>query len=109
MCLRFAGGDARLARDFDGPGREYRGRRCGVDEPGSVPDRGALGIQDGQPAAYRRLVPRWISLPALEDDHGESSTTHVEEDEHVRADASMEAMTKLPPVFSKTGTITEGN
>ena len=30
-------------------------------------------------------------------------------DEHVRPDADMAAMAKLPPVFSKTGTVTAGN
>ena len=35
--------------------------------------------------------------------------TRMEKDEHVRPDASMEGMAKLPPVFSKTGTITAGN
>jgi len=35
--------------------------------------------------------------------------TRMEKDEHVRPDASMGGMAKLPPVFSKTGTITAGN
>jgi acetyl-CoA C-acetyltransferase len=35
--------------------------------------------------------------------------TRIEKDEHVRADATLEGMAKLPPVFSKTGTITAGN
>ena len=30
-------------------------------------------------------------------------------DEHVRPDVTMEALAKLPPVFSKTGTVTAGN
>ncbi len=33
----------------------------------------------------------------------------LETDEHVRADVTPEKMAKLPPVFSKTGTITAGN
>jgi len=33
----------------------------------------------------------------------------VEKDEHVRPDITLEQMAKLPPVFSKTGTITAGN
>jgi len=37
------------------------------------------------------------------------NVTLVEKDEHVRADASRESLAKLPPVFSKTGTITAGN
>ncbi len=37
------------------------------------------------------------------------NVTRLENDEHVRADATLEGMAKLPPVFSKTGTITAGN
>jgi acetyl-CoA C-acetyltransferase len=33
----------------------------------------------------------------------------VEKDEHIRPDITLEQMAKLPPVFSKTGTITAGN
>ncbi len=36
-------------------------------------------------------------------------TTTFSRDEHPFADASMEKLAKLPPVFSKTGTITAGN
>jgi acetyl-CoA C-acetyltransferase len=39
---------------------------------------------------------------------GKRATT-VERDEHVRADASLEEMAKLKPVFKKDGTITAGN
>jgi acetyl-CoA C-acetyltransferase len=35
--------------------------------------------------------------------------TRMEKDEHVRSDATTEAMAKLPPVFSTSGTITAGN
>jgi acetyl-CoA C-acetyltransferase len=35
--------------------------------------------------------------------------TRIEKDEHVRPDVTLEALRKLPPVFSKTGTITAGN
>ncbi|MGB0037233.1 MAG: thiolase family protein [Candidatus Acidiferrales bacterium] len=37
------------------------------------------------------------------------SVTRLEKDEHVRPDATLEALGKLPPVFSKTGTVTAGN
>jgi acetyl-CoA C-acetyltransferase len=36
-------------------------------------------------------------------------TTVVDRDEHVRADASLEAMAQLRPVFRKDGTVTAGN
>jgi acetyl-CoA C-acetyltransferase len=46
-----------------------------------------------------------VSVPVGE---GRRATT-VERDEHVRADASLEEMAKLKPVFRKEGTITAGN
>ncbi len=40
---------------------------------------------------------------------GKKGATVFARDEHLFADASMEKMAKLPPVFSKTGTITAAN
>jgi acetyl-CoA C-acetyltransferase len=40
---------------------------------------------------------------------GKKGTTSFGRDEHPFADSSMEKLAKLPPVFSKTGTITAGN
>jgi len=37
------------------------------------------------------------------------NVTRLEKDEHVRADVTLEALAKLPPVFSKTGSISAGN
>jgi acetyl-CoA C-acetyltransferase len=37
------------------------------------------------------------------------NVTRVEKDEHVRPDVTLEKLTKLPPVFSKTGTVSAGN
>jgi len=37
------------------------------------------------------------------------AVTRLEKDEHVRPDVTLEALAKLPPVFSKTGTVTAGN
>ena len=35
--------------------------------------------------------------------------TRLEKDEHVRADVTLDALAKLPPVFSKTGSVSAGN
>ena len=40
---------------------------------------------------------------------GKKGTTTFSRDEHPFSDASMEKLAKLPPVFSKTGTISAGN
>jgi acetyl-CoA C-acetyltransferase len=37
------------------------------------------------------------------------NVTRLDKDEHVRADVTLEALAKLPPVFSKTGSVTAGN
>ncbi len=37
------------------------------------------------------------------------TVSRVEKDEHVRPDVTLQSLGKLPPVFSKTGTITAGN
>ena len=37
------------------------------------------------------------------------NVTRLEKDEHVRADVTLEGLAKLPPVFSKTGSISAGN
>lgn len=37
------------------------------------------------------------------------NVTRVDKDEHVRADVTLEKLAKLPPVFSKTGTVSAGN
>jgi acetyl-CoA C-acetyltransferase len=37
------------------------------------------------------------------------NVTRVDKDEHVRADVTLEKLEKLPPVFSKSGTVTAGN
>lgn len=37
------------------------------------------------------------------------NVVRVDKDEHVRPDVTREQMAKLPPVFSKTGTVTAGN
>ena len=37
------------------------------------------------------------------------NVTRLDKDEHVRADVTLEALAKLPPVFSKTGSVSAGN
>jgi len=61
--------------------------------------RAARAWEDGRFAA--EVVPVTLG-------EGKRRAT-VERDEHFRADASMEAMAKLKPVFRKDGTITAGN
>jgi acetyl-CoA C-acetyltransferase len=48
-------------------------------------------------------------IVSIERTDKKGKTTRIEADEHVRPDVSLEGMAKLPPVFSKTGTITAGN
>ncbi len=48
-------------------------------------------------------------IVAVERTDKKGKVVRVEKDEHVRSDVTLEGMAKLPPVFSKTGTITAGN
>lgn len=47
------------------------------------------------------IVP--VELP------GKGAPTVFSQDDHLRAGATLESMSRLPPVFSKTGTVTAGN
>ncbi|MGH8650386.1 MAG: acetyl-CoA C-acyltransferase, partial [Burkholderiales bacterium] len=60
----------------------------------------------GRATAECRFQAEMIPIQ-LKDKKG--SARQLEQDEHVRTDATLESMSKLPPVFSKTGTITAGN
>jgi acetyl-CoA C-acetyltransferase len=48
-------------------------------------------------------------IVAIEKTDKKGNVMRLEKDEHVRPDATMESLGKLPPVFSKTGAITAGN
>ena len=45
----------------------------------------------------------------IEKTNKKGKVARLEKDEHVRPDVTLEALAKLPPVFSKTGTVTAGN
>jgi len=53
----------------------------------------------------------WFSreIAPVEKTDAKGRTTRIEKDEHVRPDVTMEGLAKLPPSFSKSGTITAGN
>ncbi len=46
---------------------------------------------------------------AIEKTDRKGNRVAVTKDEHVRPDATLDSMAKLPPVFSRTGTVTAGN
>lgn len=48
-------------------------------------------------------------ITPIEKTDKKGNAVRLEKDEHVRPDVTPEALAKLPPVFSKTGTITAGN
>ncbi len=62
--------------------------------------RAARAQQEGR--FSREVVP-------VEVKDKKGNVTRVEKDEHVRPDVTLEKLAKLPPVFSKTGTVTAGN
>jgi acetyl-CoA C-acetyltransferase len=60
-------------------------------------------------AARAIAAERFVAEIAPVTIEGKKGTTTFARDEHPFADASMEKLAKLPPVFSKTGTISAGN
>jgi len=65
--------------------------------------------------SHRRAAQAWSEcrfkneVVPVERRDKKGNVVRVERDEHFRADATLAGMAKLPPVFSKTGTITAGN
>ncbi len=79
---------------------EYEITRAEQDEYALASNRRAARAWDERRFA-REVIPVTVG-------EGKRAVT-VERDEHFRADASLEAMAKLKPVFRKDGTITAGN
>ncbi len=73
-------------------------------------EQDAYALESHQRAARASAECRFeAETVAVECADKKSSVTHITKDEHVRPEVTLEAMAKLPPVFSKTGTITAGN
>ena len=70
-------------------------------------DRFALASQ--QKASAAQKAGRFTDEIAPVTVKGRKGDTVVDQDEYIRHDSSMEAMTKLRPAFSKDGTVTAGN
>ena len=76
--------------------------------PREEQDRYALESHERAARAAAECRFRAEIVPVEQADK-KGNVTRVEKDEHVRPDATLEGLAKLPPVFSKTGTITAGN
>lgn len=80
--------------------------RCGI----SREDQDALAVESHQRAARAIAEGRFKEQIVPVEIKGRKGTTVFDTDEHVRADASLEAMASLRPVFKKDGgTVTAGN
>jgi acetyl-CoA acetyltransferase family protein len=73
-------------------------------------DEFALRSQQCADAAYKggRLQEELVPVP-LKDRKGEPSGEMLTEDDHRRAQTTMEGLAKLKPAFGKNGTVTAGN
>ena len=73
-------------------------------------DQDAFALESHRRAARAAAECRFKSeIVAIEKTDKKGNVACLEKDEHVRTDVTPEALSKLPPVFSKTGTITAGN
>jgi acetyl-CoA C-acetyltransferase len=76
--------------------------------PREEQDRYAWDSQQRASAAMRECRFQAEMVPVERTDK-KGKPVRFATDEHVRADVTLEGMAKLPPVFSKSGTITAGN
>jgi len=76
--------------------------------PREEQDRYALESQQRAVLAQRECRFQAEMVPVERTDK-KGKTVRIDCDEHVRPEATLESMAKLPPVFSKSGTITAGN
>ena len=67
--------------------------------------RRSEGVGDAGRVIFGRFAREVVSVTIGE---GKRAVT-VARDEHIRADASLEELAKLKPVFRKDGTVTAGN
>jgi acetyl-CoA C-acetyltransferase len=72
-------------------------------------DQDALAVQSHQRAAHATTEGYFKEQILPIELKSRKGTTVFDADEHVRADASMEGMAKLRPVFNKEGSVTAGN
>ncbi|HKN59982.1 MAG TPA: thiolase family protein [Candidatus Acidoferrales bacterium] len=73
-------------------------------------EQDAFAVESHRRAARAAAECRFSAeIVAIEKTDKKSNVSRFEKDEHVRPDATIEALGKLPPVFSKDGTITAGN
>ena len=72
-------------------------------------DQDALAVQSHQRAAKATAEGHFKDQILPIELKSRKGTTTFDTDEHIRADASMEGMAKLRPVFDKSGSVTAGN
>jgi acetyl-CoA C-acetyltransferase len=73
-------------------------------------EQDALALESHRRAARAASECRFKSeIVPIEKTDKKGNVSRFEKDEHVRPEVTLEALAKLPPVFSKTGTITAGN
>jgi acetyl-CoA C-acetyltransferase len=72
-------------------------------------DQDALAVQSHQRAAKATAEGRFKEQILPIELKSRKGTTVFDTDEHIRADANLEGMAKLKPVFNKEGSVTAGN
>jgi acetyl-CoA C-acetyltransferase len=73
-------------------------------------EQDAFALESHRRAARAAAECRFkAEIVPIEKKDKKGNATRIERDEHVRPDVTTEGLAKLPPVFSKTGTVTAGN
>ena len=88
--------------------RQFKVSRQDQDEFAFTSHQRALKAQ-AENRFQREIAPLNLSYTTLKDGEKRTQTQRFERDEGPRADTSLEALSKLRPVFARGGTVTAGN
>jgi len=73
-------------------------------------EQDAFALESHRRAAHAASACHFKSeMAPIEKTDKKGNVMRIDKDEHVRADVTLEALGKLPPVFSRTGTVSAGN
>lgn len=73
-------------------------------------EQDAFALESQRRAARASAECRFkAEIVPVEKKDKKGNVARLEKDEHIRADATLQSLAKLPPVFSKAGSITAGN
>ena len=83
--------------------------RCALRYAISREEQDAYALRSQQCAAQARSIGLFDDEIVPVEVKGRKGSTFIDRDDHLRPDTTIEGLAKLPPAFSKDGTVTAGN